>query len=55
MSIKRDIRNWTAQHYTQITQRYPDGVPESALAELVAEWATTTTTKTTKKTGGDAC
>lgn len=60
MTLKRQIA-WSAQYYTQITQRYPDGVPESALAGLAAEWATpeTTTTNITtlqpKKSGGDAC
>lgn len=54
---------WSAEHYNQITQRYPEGVPESALAELEAEWATPATQTTPnnittlqpKKTGGDAC
>ena len=54
---------WSAAHYNEITQRYPEGVPESALAELEAEWATPETQTTPnnittlqpKKTGGDAC
>ncbi|WP_428242989.1 hypothetical protein [Gynuella sp.] len=33
--------HWTAKHYTALTQRYPEGVPESALDELLAEWSHT--------------
>ena len=53
MQLKKSI-HWTARHYQMLTQRYPDGVPESAVAALAEEWAPSTPSK--KHTnGGGAC
>lgn len=42
---------WTPAHYAEITRRFPDGVPESAISELAQEW--NSDSKAIK--GGSAC
>lgn len=46
--LKRHI-HWTPKHYASISARYPDGVPESHIEQLVAEYTGE------QKTGGNAC
>lgn len=41
--------HWTPKHYASISARYPDGVPESHIEQLVAEYTGE------QKTGGNAC
>ena len=46
--LKQHIR-WTPKHYATISARYPDGVPESHIETLIAEYTGS------QKTGGNAC
>jgi transposase InsO family protein len=46
--LKQHI-HWTPKHYASISARYPDGVPESHIEQLVAEYTGE------QKTGGNAC
>jgi len=46
--LKQHI-HWTPKHYASISARYPEGVPESHIEQLVAEYTGE------QKTGGNAC
>lgn len=46
--LKQHI-HWTPKHYASISARYPNGVPESHIEQLVAEYTGE------QKTGGNAC
>lgn len=40
LQLKQQLK-WTSTHYAELTRRYPDGVPESAISELAQEWSRT--------------
>ena len=51
-------KRWTPQHYQQLSQRYPEGVPAADIDMLIIEWGNTRPAfKTVAKTvgGTDAC
>lgn len=50
-------KRWTSQHYQQLSQRYPEGVPAADIDTLITEWGSEQRTRPALKTigGTDAC